>query len=446
MQVVWAHGLTGRADLPVPLTAFYWAAAVVLVVSFIGLWRGWRRPLLAGLAPDQDVSSSSVSRLQLIAGMIGFAAFVLVVAAALVGSTDLNRNIAPVAVFVAWWIGIAVLAGSVGDVWRFLHPIAGLARALRVPESRRPWPTSWGVWIAFIGLLAFCWLELVYPTASHVRLLGWLMVAWATLTLGGMWRYGVATWLDHGEPFAIYTRVLSHMAIRRHGRWGWPVVGLTRLRAGAGMAAFVGLLIGSISFDGLSRTLWWKQRVAMGTVSLVQHGIEPRTAQLIFGTVGMLAMVAAAIGAFLVASSLARLVGRLPRRSTWGDAASAFSPSLVPIALAYVVAHYFSFFWFQVQQLIPLASDPLGRGIDLFGTADYAVDYSTLTPNMIWAVQLGSIVVGHVLGLVLAHDRALEIERQVEGSRAVWSQWPMLALMILYTVGGLYFLSEGLNV
>ena len=60
-------------------------------------------------------------------------------------------------------------------------------------------------------------------------------------------------------------------------------------------------------------------------------------------------------------------------------------------------------------------------------------------------MQVGAIVIGHVLALVLAHDRALEIEADAPGARGVLSQWPMLALMVLYTIGGLYFLSEGLN-
>jgi hypothetical protein len=258
-------------------------------------------------------------------------------------------------------------------------------------------------------------------------------------------RFGVTSWLDRGEPFAVYTRVLSHMAPHHDGHWRIPPIGLTAMRSVPGMPALVGLLIGSVSYDGLSRTLWWKQRVAQGTVNLVDRGFDPRDAQLVFGTFGLLMMVALAIGAFLLTARLAQVIGRLPRRTSWGSTADAFAPTLVPIAIAYVIAHYFSYFWFQGQRIIALASDPFGKGWDLFGTASFEVDYSTLSANAIWGVQLGAIVIGHVLGLVFAHDRALEIEAEAPGSSGVRSQWPMLALMILYTIGGLYFLSEGLN-
>jgi hypothetical protein len=443
-----AHGIQGRADLPVPLIAFYWAAGVVLVVSFVALALGWKRPLLARLDSRADLpeQSSRRSTTTFVLGLVGFVLLALVIATALFGSTDLNRNFAPIAVFVAWWIGIAFTAGFLGDLWRAMHPVAWLARLLRTPERRGSWPRSRGVWLPVAGMLAFMWLELVYPTAANVRLLGLLVAAWVIITLAGMLSHGVEEWLDVGEPFAVYTRVLAHLAPRRGGRWRMPVVGLTRLRCDIpGMVVFVGLLIGTVSFDGLSRTLWWKQHLADGTVRLVDRGsISAEHAHLVFGTLGLVVMVLLALGAFALASTAARTVGGLPARTRWGTTAQAFAPSLVPIALAYVVAHYFSYFWFQSQALVGLASDPFGRGWDLFGSAGYSIDYTTLSANAIWAVQLGAIVIGHVLGLMLAHDRALEIEGEYHGN-AVRSQWPMLALMIVYTVGGLYFLSEGLN-
>jgi hypothetical protein len=115
--------------------------------------------------------------------------------------------------------------------------------------------------------------------------------------------------------------------------------------------------------------------------------------------------------------------------------------SLVPVAFAYVVSHYFSLFVVYGQFAISLASDPLGRGWDLFGTASYQANLTLLTPNTVWYVQVGALVVGHVAGLAVAHDRAVALfERRGDALR---SQYPLLALMILYTVGGLWVLSRG---
>lgn len=450
-----AHGIQGRADLPVPIRAFYWAASIVLVVSFVGLALGWRRPLLGALltARSHPVAiGPATRRLRAIARVVSVLLLVLVLATALFGSRDLNANFAPIWVFVVWWIGIAVLAVTVGDWWRAVHPVAVLARLLVIPDrTERALSAGVGMWPAFAGLLLFTWLELVYPVAANVGLLGVLVFSWVAYTLLAMRRYGITPTLDQIEPFAAYTNLLGGLGCFGRGADGAlerrpPVLGVLRISAVPGLPAFTGLLIGSVSYDGLSRTLWWKQRVAHAVARLVETGMQPGDAQLVLGTLGLVMMVTFAILAFLLFARLSAIAGRLPSTTRYGSIAGAFAPSLVPIAFAYVVAHYFSFFWFQSQQVIRLASDPFGRGWDLFGSSSFAVDYSTLSAEAIWIVQVVSIVVGHVLALVLAHDRALEIERDAPpGARGVRSQWPMLALMVLYTIGGLYFLSEGLN-
>ncbi len=387
----------------------------------------------------------------LVGRVLSVALLVLVFFTGVFGTTDLNENFAPIWVFVVWWIGIAVLAATIGDWWRAVHPVAALARLLAIPRDTGRLPARWGIWPAFVLLLVFCWLELVYPTAANSQLLGILVAAWTVGTLFAMRSWGIDAVLDRVEPFAAYTNVLGRLGVyglddaHRLERRP-PVLGVLRQRPLPGLAAFTGLLIGSVSYDGLSRTAWWKARVAEGTVRLVDGGLDARDAQLLFGTVGLVVMVGLAIAAFVGFARLAERIGNLPRASRLGRGALAFAPSLVPIALAYVVAHYFSYFWFQSQQVIRLASDPFGSGRDLFGTVDFQVDYSTLSSEAIWIVQVLAIVVGHVLALAIAHDRALELEEEGgDDARGVRSQWPMLALMVVYTVGGLYFLSEGLN-
>lgn len=453
MTPLLAHGIQGRADLPVPTIAFYWAATIVLVVSFLALAVGWRRPLLGELLERRAraLTPGSAARAALGLGrVISVALLALTLATALFGTEELNGNWAPIFVFVAWWIGIALLAATVGDGWRALHPVAAIARWLDMPARTGRLAPSVGIRIAFAALLAWTWLELVYPTAADVRLLAWLVAGWLVATLAAMRWWGVEETLDRVEPFAAYTGVLGGLAVLGQRPDGTlerrpPVLGTLRQRPWPGLAAFLGLLIGSVSYDGLSRTLWWRRHVADATVQLREAGLEPGDAQLLLGSLGLVTMVTLAIVAFVACAQLSAIIGRLPRRSRFGDVATAFAPSLVPIALAYVVAHYFSYVWFQSQQLVRLASDPFGRGWDVLGTSGFEVDYGTLSAEAIWIVQVGAIVIGHVLALILAHDRALELEAECPAARGVRSQWPMLALMVLYTIGGLYFLSEGLN-
>jgi hypothetical protein len=116
-----------------------------------------------------------------------------------------------------------------------------------------------------------------------------------------------------------------------------------------------------------------------------------------------------------------------------------FAHTLIPIALAYVVAHYFSLFVFQGQASFFLISDPLGDGSDIFGTSQVAINYSVLSANAIWYTQVAALVLGHVAALVLAHDKALATWSNPRV--AIRSQYWMLLVMVAFTCLGLWFLS-----
>ena len=124
---------------------------------------------------------------------------------------------------------------------------------------------------------------------------------------------------------------------------------------------------------------------------------------------------------------------------TTPELARKFAHTLIPIAFAYALAHYFSLLAYQGQAIGYLISDPLGHGSNLFGTADASIDYNVVSATAIWYVQVGALVSGHVCGLILAHDRALAVYRRV--SEAVRSQYWMLVVMIGFTSLGLWLLS-----
>ena len=119
---------------------------------------------------------------------------------------------------------------------------------------------------------------------------------------------------------------------------------------------------------------------------------------------------------------------------------AAFAHSLVPIALAYVAAHYFTLLLYQGQAVGYLASDPLGKGWDLFGTAGLGIDLSLLSSTTTWYLQVAFVVAGHVLALALAHDRALVLYERTH--LAVRSQYWMLAVMVGFTSLALWLLSQ----
>jgi hypothetical protein len=448
----YAHGVQGRADTPVPIAVFFYAAAGVIIVSFGALAVGWSKPRWSSLpwrpapGPLQAVLAAPVvwtGRVLVLGGTV------FVLAAAAFGSTTLNNNIAPLTIFVVWWVGLVPLSVVFGNAWRELNPWATLARWLGAqPRATRPYPPAWGLWPAALLMVGVAWCELVYPTASSPRLIAAIGVGYSIFTVVGMRRYGTDAWLDRAEVFSVYTGLMAKLSpweVReRDGRrvlgWRAPLIGVTRVEPQPGLVPFVVALLAAVSFDGLSGTDFWAARDVAATERIIETGLDPFWAGIVTATLGLLLVFVLAYAAFLAASSVAAGFVRDDKTS---GLAEAFAHSLVPIAVGYSVAHYFTLLVFQSQDLIRLASDPFGAGADWFGTTAHTINFNLVTPNLIWAVQVAAIVGAHVLALVLAHDRALQLSGHSRS--AVRSQYPMLALMVLLTVSGLWFLSEGMN-
>jgi hypothetical protein len=279
-------------------------------------------------------------------------------------------------------------------------------------------------------LFTFLWLELAYydPAAPRVVALWLGAYSVAALVGAGVWGRG---WLRYGEGFAGLFELLSHLSpFFRDGegrlRARVPLTGLADVRVRRGTTALVFVSLGSTTFDGLQRSRFWSSVAS-------SHAGWHLT---LINTIGLIWVIALVALAYQLAI---RATAKLADREV-ADMARAFVPSLIPIVFAYSVAHYFSNFLFEGQNFIVLASDPLGRGWDLFGTIDNTVNFRLVSTRTIAYVQAVAIVVGHVAGVTAAHDRAVEL---FPPRRAVRSQYPLLAVMILYTVGGLTLLLGG---
>jgi hypothetical protein len=204
-----------------------------------------------------------------------------------------------------------------------------------------------------------------------------------------------------------------------------------------GSAAVVIASIATTSFDGAQEGAF-KSAIESSFDWLVDRGIDLTAALRLTDTL-FIALCFAGVGlVYLLGVRGMRTIRGAPSLATLR---AGFAHTLIPIALAYLVAHYFSLFVFQEQaQFTYLLSDPLGTGTtDLFGTASAGVDYKILSANAIWYVQVGALVVGHVLGLTLAHDRALVYWPDYRDASR--SQYWMLAVMVAFTCFGLYLLS-----
>jgi len=443
-----AHGLVGREDLPIPKWLFGWAATVVLIASFVGLAVLWPKPRLEN--PMQRRTLSLPKILDALCGAIGVAIFVLLVLAGFAGSQTTTNNITPTFVFAIFWVGVAVLSMLVGDVFKAFNPWRATARAAAAIASRggrrslpapMPYPVALGRWPAAAGILAFAWVELVYAGRTDPSHLAVLMLVYAAVQFVGMSLYGIESWNRYGDAFGVYFGLFARISPLRWERGALyrrlPLSGLTTLDPVPGTVALLCTMIGTTSFDGFSAGPSWGEIGPRMTDALRGLGVSQSTGLEIAFTIGLIVVVALIAGLYRLGVYGMRSGGGVDEPVDL--LAARFAHTLVPIALAYVVAHYFSLLAYQGQAMFYLVSDPLGEGANIFGTATSTIDYGWISATAIWYVQVAALVIGHVAGLILAHDRALISFK--DGRIATRSQYWMLAVMIAFTSLGLWLLS-----
>jgi hypothetical protein len=452
--IPFAHGLVARSDLPIPQWLFGWAAAMVLLVSFVALAVLWPEPKLQ--REHWRPMPAALSRvlgsrpLEILWGAIGAALLVLVVYAGLRGTQSSTANFTPTFIYVIFWLGLVPLSVLFGDVFRAFNPWRSRGRAVgwtaaRVARGGLPAPLAYperlGHWPAAIGIFLFAVMELVASNGDQPDTLAVATLLYSGLTFVAMALYGVETWIARGEAFSVYFNLFSRLSPveMRDGVLGLrrPLSGLADLKPGAGTLPLLAVMIGSVSFDGAAEAPIWTG-IAPDIARFFQDvGLSPQRALELTFLLGLIAAILLVYGFYRLGVLGAKSVGggfsadRLAR---------AFVHTLVPIALVYVAAHYFTLLLFQSQALGYLISDPLGDGSNLFGTANSQIDYTLIGSNGTWYWQVGFIVTGHVAALTLAHDRALAL---YDSARlAVRSQYWMLAIMVGFTSLALWLLSQ----
>jgi hypothetical protein len=466
-----AHGIVGKADLPIPVWLFSWTAAIVLVVSFVALSTLWRtpqlqrehrRPLLrraraasgghasvAERAPG--VGRLFVAALEGFAGIVGLGLFALVIYSGFDGAQVASANFSVTFIYVIFWVGLPVLSVLFGDVFAAFNPWRTCARAchgalrlVRGPGHRAPlrYPEGLGVWPATAGLVGFAWLELVFVNRDEPSILAALSLGYFAVMLAGMLLFGVERWGESADGFGVYFNLLSRLSpLVRDERGSLclrrPLSGIAGLEIRVGSVTLICTLIGTTTFDGFSNGgIWRKAEPELQSV-FADLGLSSTPAQELAYSLGLVLCIALIVAVYRVGILGVRSVSA---RYDTGELTRAFAHTLVPIAFAYVLAHYFSLLLWQGQAIGYLASDPLGDGSNLFGTAGYQIDYQVISYAAIWYVQVAALISGHVGGLALAHDRALVIYRDPE--EAVRSQYWMLAVMVAFTSFGLWLLSD----
>jgi len=451
---VWAHAFGERYDLPVPLGYFLFGAGLAVALSFVVAALFMRsdagRPRHAGLVVSLG---PGLPVLRVACQLASVVLLCAVVVAGLLGTRNPEMNLAPVLVWIVWWVGLSFLTACIGNVWSALDPWRALyewvdGAARRAGRAKGislglEYPESLGAWPAVFLLLLFVWIEVLYPHAVMPSRLAGMILGWSALTWLGMLCFGGAAWRGNADVFSLYFSKVGQFAPIGPGPDARSIVlrppGLGLIASPVGslaLVAFVIAMLATVLFDGLlgTQALILVRRAVMGWLPQLSDDRG-----YFLGTASLIVVWLSFLGAYLLSSlATARLVGDRPAAAV----ARLFALTLVPIAIAYNVAHYFSYLVVHGQLIIPLLSDPLGRGWDLFGTIQFYPDIGIISARAIWHLAIVSIVVGHIIAIWLAHRLAL---REFRAPRqAVLASVPLTILMVIFTVISLLVMAEPL--
>jgi hypothetical protein len=433
---VFSHGLGGSQDLPIPLSLALAGGAAALAISFIVLALAWTSPRF-----DADVQGRPVPGLQRVVESpvtlsvlraVGLAVAAYVIWAAVAGPDALTNPTFGV-VYVLLWVGLVPASLLLGPVLRAFNPLRTVHLLLSKLIGGDPevglvrLPERVGLWPAAFGLFAFVWLELVFPANNFLWSVRLWFAMYATSVLVGAAVFG-ARWFACADPFEAYSTLMSRLS-----PWGRTADGALVVRAPLrnldgtpavpGLVAVVSVLVGSTAWDSFQDSLAWAR---------FEVGLPGN--RVLLHTLVLLVFCLAVAATFSAATLAARPRPGITRRSM----PTRFAHSLVPIVGGYVLAHYLSYIVETGQETLIRLSDPMVDGSNYLGTADWSINYWLSNhPALLASLKVGFIVSGHVLGVIAAHDRALQLLPRRD---QLTGQLPLLTVMVMYTLGGLYLL------
>lgn len=476
--------------LPLPLSAFQWAGAAVVGISFIMMtvFASHRTGPTAIRYPSREVAAlgwAPGSRwLHTVGSVIGVLALVTIVITGLLGPTEPEQNLAFYLTWVYFWAGLAVLTGLVGPLWDAVNPfravndvvtrfrrrnavpalaaaavavpadgdgtvdqavagraVAGGAVAVSDAPPAEDRLARTGVWPAVGLFFVFGLCDVTGVSTSRPWALALLALAYTAFTVAGMQRFGARSWLTHVEFFTVLFTILRRFAPIdiRDGKFYLRPIGaglLDPLDNGWDWVLFVILMLSTLAFDAILTTSVWDAVVKftgpvwgpMGTI-LGLHLLRG------FGFVVLSVLF---LLAFIVCMELVIYFATIQVDGL--STATTFALTLVPIAFVYNFAHNYAPLVVQSQVVIRLLADPLGQGWHLLPTGGYRPNVLLAPAAVVWYVQVVLIVTGHVIAMWLAHLRAGEKFRVAQS--VLLSQYPILVLMVLYTMTSLWILAQ----
>ena len=487
----YAHGFGERTELPVPLVYFLIGAGLAVALSFLfisvlvkasGESSYWRFNLI-GTRWSQAILTSHI----LLVPIKLFSVFLLgiVIATGYWGESAPLLNFSPTFIWIIWWVGMSIFIALIGNVWALINPwkilfgwaegLYQLARSGKNLSLNRPYPTKLGIWPALALFGVYTWIQDSYPKSDIPSHIATMVAIYSIFTLIGMFVFGKNKWLCNGEAFSVVFSLLARFsatevrvnsqdscqacstncrdhsgecidcyecfekATCREINMRPLAIGLDRDETIMNdVLALVVLMLATVTFDGFSATAAWAEFQTVILDIFGTGGGQIFNSLVLADTIGVFLMPVAFFVVYLFFSKI--MSNSVDGRTSTLEMARIFGYSLIPIALAYNIAHFITLLLIQGQLIIPLASDPFGSGWDLFGTADYSLNIAIINARVLWFLSVSLIVLGHVLAVYLAHRVA--IRTFSDRALVLKSQYPMLALMVLYTIVSLWIIAQ----
>jgi hypothetical protein len=462
-----AHSFGQIYTLPLPIWLYLWGAAAALILSFVVVGLFATEDAKIGTETATEIRIATPYRvpafLLLALRIFSVSGLLLCIATGWFGTASPYGNFNMTFFWVVFLLGFAYATAVIGDLYALINPWQYIGRwmARAFPSYEQGlvrYPASCGYWPALVFYIAMIWIELF--GGGQPFTLSLALLAYTGINLLAIGLIGAKDWFQYGEFFSVYFRLIGKMApveyLSDSGkissvmfRLRRPVAGLRQSESTHfSLLIFVLFMLSSTAFDGLHETKPWVRLfwVDLYTQFLVPWvGSNPFVAYVKlreyfvwWQRVWLVLSPLVYLLLYLAGIALVWLVSG--RRMSIRSLALRFMFSLLPIALVYHITHYYTLIQTQGLKIIALASDPFGWGHDWLGTAGWF--YGSIVPdtNIVWHVQVALIVIGHILGVWLAHLEAL----RCFGSRriATISQIPMLLLMLFFTTAGLWILAQ----
>lgn len=451
-----AHAFGQIYTLPLPVWLYLYGGGAVVIISFLVI--GWFMNKSKGNLTYSvlDLSKYKVfnfvksKRLKYILQASSLFIFIFTVIAGFIGSQMSSDNLAPLIFWIFLVLGVTYLSALIGNIWEVISPLKIISTFIMrftggENESISTYPVKWGYVPAFIFYFILIWLELLSAgLGSQPSTLSIIILTYTFITIIGSYVFGIKNWFKYGEFFSVFFGLVSKISpVEYRDNKLYlrpPFVGLTKDKPrNFSLLFFILFMLSSTAFDGFRATSAWfslnldvlgplETRLGDGSYQLMQ------TVLLVLAPVLFLLI-------YLMAITLMKIITRI--NLSIGELSLKFAFSLLPIALAYNIAHYYTLIFTSGQSIISLISDPLNLGWNLFGTSDFYPNIAILGANFIWHSQVAVIIVGHIAAVYLSH--LLSLNTFPTHKKAIVSQLPILLLMVFYTMSGLWILSQPIS-